>query len=42
MEAKLNRTLTEEERSELIAYAGSLVPAEEINSLCAHGPRVAG
>ena len=42
MEAKLIRTLTEEERSELISYARSRVPAEEIHSLCAYGPRVAG
>jgi tRNA A-37 threonylcarbamoyl transferase component Bud32 len=38
----LNRTLTPEESSRLIAYATSQVPAEEIHSLCAYGPEVAG
>ena len=38
----MNRTLTLEERSGLIAYARSQVPAEGVHSLCAYGPGVVG
>jgi tRNA A-37 threonylcarbamoyl transferase component Bud32 len=38
----LKGRLTDEERSDLIAHAGSLVPKENIFSLCAFGPKVAG
>jgi tRNA A-37 threonylcarbamoyl transferase component Bud32 len=34
--------LTDKERSDLIALAESLVPKEDIHSLCVFGPRVAG
>ena len=38
----MNGRLTDQERTELIALAGSLVPAEDIRSICASGPKVAG
>ncbi|MGD1060013.1 MAG: lipopolysaccharide kinase InaA family protein [Methanomassiliicoccales archaeon] len=36
------RRLTDGQKSELIAVAESLVPSEEIHSICAYGPRVEG
>ncbi len=36
------RRLTDKERSDLIAIAGSIVPMEDIHSLCAFGSKVAG
>ena len=34
--------LNDQERSKLLAQAGSLVPKEQIHSLCAYGSRVGG